>query len=49
MVSLTGYLREQTHKGTYDAEDIIRKYEAWVLKDKYMVMAHEREAWLPKA
>jgi hypothetical protein len=49
MVSLAGYLRELAHRGTFDVEDIVRKYEAWVLEDKYMVMAHEREAWVCNA
>jgi hypothetical protein len=46
MVSLAGYLREVAEKGIYDPQDIVRKYEAWVNEDRYMVMAHEREAWV---
>ncbi len=45
MSSLAGYLRKLAEKGVYDFEDIIEKYEAWVLDHRYMVMAHEREAW----
>ncbi len=46
MVSLTGYLGELAKRGPFDDQDIVRKYESWVLEDKYMVMAHEREAWV---
>jgi hypothetical protein len=49
MSSLAGYLRQLAERGTYDFNDIVEKYEAWVLDHKYMVMAHEREAWLPDA
>lgn len=45
MSSLAGYLRKLVEKGVYDFEDIIEKYEAWVLDNRYMVMVHEREAW----
>jgi hypothetical protein len=43
MASLAGYLRELAEKGTFDFHDIMRKYESWVLEDKFMVLAHERE------
>lgn len=46
MSSLAGYLRELANRGTYDFEDIVEKYESWVLDNRYMVMAHEREKWL---
>lgn len=46
MYSLTGYLRQLAERGTYDSNDIVEKYESWVLDHKYMVMVHEREAWL---
>ena len=49
MVSLAGYLRELAQRGTFDSQDIVRKYESWVLEDTYMVMAHEREAWVSDA
>jgi hypothetical protein len=49
MVSLAGYLRELAEKGIFDIHDIVRKYESWVLEDRYMVMAHEREAWVSDA
>jgi hypothetical protein len=49
MTSLAGYLRELAHRGTYDFEDIVEKYESWVLDNRYMVMAHEREKWLSGA
>jgi hypothetical protein len=49
MASLAGYLRELTEKGIFDFHDIVRKYEAWVLEDKFMVMAHEREQWVSNA
>jgi hypothetical protein len=45
MSSLAGYLRKLAERGIYDFEDIIEKYEAWVLDHRYMVMAHEREVW----
>jgi hypothetical protein len=45
MSSLAGYLRELTEKRTYDLNDIVEKYEAWVRDHRYMVMAHEREDW----
>jgi len=45
MSSLAGYLRKLAEIGVYDFEDIIEKYEAWVLDHRYMVMAHEREPW----
>jgi hypothetical protein len=45
MSSLAGYLRKLAERGVYDFEDIIEKYEGWVLDHRYMVMAHEREAW----
>jgi hypothetical protein len=46
MVSLAGYLRELAQPGAFDSQDIVRKYESWVSEDKYMIMAHEREAWV---
>ena len=49
MASLASYLRELAQRGVFDSQDIIRKYESWVLEDKYMVMAHEREAWVSNA
>jgi hypothetical protein len=49
MASLAGYLRELAEKGIFDIHDIVRKYESWVLEDKFMVMAHEREAWVSNA
>jgi hypothetical protein len=49
MVSLAGYLRELAEKGIYDIQDVVRKYESWVLEVMYMIMAHEREAWLSDA
>jgi hypothetical protein len=45
MSSLAGYLRKLAERSFYDYEDIIEKYEAWVNDHRYMVMAHEREAW----
>ena len=44
LASLAGYLRELAERGTFDFNDIVRKYESWVLDDRFMVMAHEREA-----
>jgi hypothetical protein len=44
MYSLTGYLRNLAERDVYDFEDIIEKYEAWVLDHRYMVMSHLREA-----
>jgi hypothetical protein len=49
MASLAGYLRELAEKGIFDIHDIVRKYESWVLEDKFMVMAHEREVWVSNA
>jgi len=49
MVSLAGYLRELAEKGIFDVGDIVRQYESWVLENRYMVMAHEREAWVSDA
>jgi integrase len=46
MSSLAGYLRRLAESGVYDFEDIIEKYETWVLDHRYMVMAHLREDWL---
>jgi hypothetical protein len=46
MFSLAGYLRSLAEKGTYDLDDIVEKYENWVLDDRYMVMVHQREQWL---
>jgi hypothetical protein len=46
MSSLAGYLRQLAESGTYDFDDIVKKYEAWVLDHKYMVMCHMRETWL---
>jgi hypothetical protein len=46
MSSLAGYLRKLAEKGLYDFEDILEKYEAWVLDHRYMVMVHQREAWI---
>ena len=46
MSSLAGYLRKLAEIGIYDFEDIIEKYETWVLDHRYMVLAHLREAWL---
>jgi hypothetical protein len=46
MSSLAGYIRSLAEKGTYDFDDIVEKYESWVLDDRYMVMAHQREQWL---
>lgn len=45
MSSLAGYLRKSAERGVYDFEDIIEKYEAWVLDHRYLVMTHQREAW----
>ena len=39
MSSLADYLRNLAERGVYDFEDIIKKYEAWVLDHRYMVMA----------
>jgi hypothetical protein len=49
MASLAGYLRELAEKGIFDIHDIVRKYESWVLEDRFMVMAHEREDWVSDA
>jgi hypothetical protein len=49
MASLAGYLRELAEKGIYDKDDIVDKYEAWVLENRYMILAHEREAWVSDA
>jgi len=49
MSSLAGYLRKLAERGVFDFEDIIEKYEAWVLDHRYMVMVHEREKWLSDA
>jgi hypothetical protein len=46
MSSLAGYLRELAEKGIFDKDDIVDKYEFWVLDSRYMVLAHEREKWL---
>jgi hypothetical protein len=43
MVSLTGDLRELADKEKCDFHDIVRKYESWVVEDRFMVIAHERE------
>jgi hypothetical protein len=49
MASLTGYLKELAERGIYNSSDIVRKYESWVSEDRFMVMAHEREAWVSEA
>ena len=49
MVSLAGYLRSIAEKGVYDKEDIVQKFVAWEIEDKYMVMCHQKEAWLKEA
>src|SRR4030067_1752645 len=49
MSSLAGYLRKLAEQSFYDFDDIIEKYEVWVLNHRYMVMAHEREAWKEEA
>lgn len=49
MAYRTSYLRELAEKGIYDKDDIADKYEAWVLENRYMVMAHQIEAWLSDA
>jgi hypothetical protein len=46
MSSLAGYLRELAQRGTFDFDDIVEKYESWVNDPRYMVLAHEGEAWL---
>ena len=49
MSSLAGYLRKLAERGIYSKEDIVSKYEAWLLDDKYMVLCHEREDWVSDA
>jgi len=49
MSSLSGYLRKLAERGIYDFEDIIEKYEAWVLDHRYMVLTHLREVWKTNA
>lgn len=49
MVSLAGYLLELAVKGIFNLDDIVRKFESWVLENRFMVMAHEREAWVSDA
>jgi hypothetical protein len=49
MTSLSGYLRGLAEKGIYDKTDIENWYETWVLESRYMVMAHQREAWVSEA
>jgi len=49
MSSLAGYLRELAEKGIFDISDIIQQYESWVLEDRFMVLTHEREAWVSDA
>ena len=49
MASLAGYLQELAEKGIYDKDDIVEKYEAWVLENRYMVIAHQQEAWVSDA
>ena len=46
MVSLAGYLCDLANRGTIDSEEIVRKYESWIIEEKYMVMVHEREQWV---
>jgi hypothetical protein len=36
MSSLAGYLRKLAGHGIYAKEDIVSKYEAWLLEGKYM-------------
>jgi hypothetical protein len=47
-ISLSSYLRSLANRGLFDAEEITDRYEAWVCKDTYMVMAHEKERWVDK-
>jgi hypothetical protein len=49
MSSLAGYLRKLAEHGIYAKEDIVSKYEAWLLDDRYMVLCHEREDWVSDA
>jgi hypothetical protein len=49
MSSLAGYLRKLAERGIYAKEDIVSKYEDWLLDDKYMVLCHEREDWVSDA
>lgn len=46
MASLAGYLKELAQRGTYNQNQIVRKFEEWLLEDRYMILAHEREKWL---
>lgn len=46
MSSLAGYLQKLAETGIYDIEDIIEKYEAWVLDHRYMILAYLRKSWL---
>ena len=46
MSSQVGYLRSLVEKGIYDFNDIVEEYESWVLDDRYMILAHQREQWL---
>lgn len=43
MASLAGYLRYLADRKLFDIKKIVQKYEEWVLEDRYMVLAHERE------
>jgi hypothetical protein len=47
-MSLSAYLRTLANKGTFDAEDIPKRYETWVNEDKYMVMCHQKEPWIDR-
>ena len=49
MSSLAGYLRKLAEKGVYDFEEIVKKYEAWVLDHRYMILAHLPEVWVSKS
>ena len=49
MSSLAGYLRTLAEKRIFNFDDIVRKYENWVLDNRYMVMVHEKEAWIKDA
>jgi len=49
LASLAGYLQQLAEKGISDLEDIAGKFETWLLEDKWMVLAHEREEWVKDA
>lgn len=47
-MSLSCYLRSLAEQGTYDAEEITKKFEAWVRQDNYMVLCHQKEQWIDR-